>query len=151
MKKLTNLNQNVTSNKTKHAETEKKVTDLTEKVAKISEKWCDFLLGWVYFTDNDGYQNFLVFPLMLNSLIWDNNKNVTSWILTGISSESIKPFDTNIEPTMSNLGNGKVVLKFNNSVLVQKNFSSMYSNFILNLYILCELNTWPYNPTNNLQ
>ena len=68
-----------------------------------------------------------------------------------MSSESIKPFDTNLEPTMSNLGNNKVILKFNNSVLVQKSFSSMYSNFILNLYILCELNTWPYNPTNNLQ
>ena len=25
----------------------------------------------------------------------------------------------------------------------------MYSNFILNLYIVSELNTWPLNPTNN--
>ena len=72
---------------------------------------------------------------MLTSLILDSNKGVTNWILTVISSERIQPFDTNLEPTISNLVNGRVILKFNNSVLMQKNFSSSYSNFILNLYI----------------
>ena len=51
---------------------------------------------------------------------------------------------------MFNLPNGKVILKFNNSVLVQKMFSSLYINFILNLYIVYKLNTWPRNTTNNL-
>ena len=32
---------------------------------------------------------------------------------------------------------------------MQKNFSSLYNNFILNLYIVYELNTWQHNPTNN--
>ena len=50
---------------------------------------------------------------------------------------------------MSNLANGRVNLKFNNSVLVKKSFSSLYSNFILNLYIVYQLNTWPRNPANN--
>ena len=50
---------------------------------------------------------------------------------------------------MSNLANDRVILKFNNSVLVQKNSSSLYSNFILNLYIVHELNNWPHNPANN--
>ena len=50
---------------------------------------------------------------------------------------------------MSNLANGRVILKFNKSVLVQKSLSSLYSNFILNSYIVYELNTWPRNPTNN--
>ena len=50
---------------------------------------------------------------------------------------------------MSNLANAKLNLKFNNSVLVQIFFSSLYSNFILNLYIAYELNTWPRNPVNN--
>ena len=46
---------------------------------------------------------------MLRSLTLDNNvKKVTAWILTGISSEKIKAFDTNLEPTMSNLANGRV-------------------------------------------
>ena len=50
---------------------------------------------------------------------------------------------------MYNLAVGRVNLKFNNSVIVQKGFSSLYSNFILNLYIVYELNTWSRNPTNN--
>ena len=76
-------------------------------------------------------------------------KNFTDWILTGISSEKIKAFDTNLEPIMSNLASGRVILKFNNSVLVQKNSSSLHGNFILNLYIVNKLNNGARNPTNN--
>ena len=36
---------------------------------------------------------------------------------------------------MSHLANGRVTLKFKKSVLDQKGFSSLYNNFILNLYI----------------
>ena len=50
---------------------------------------------------------------------------------------------------MSNLADGRVILKFNNFVLVQKGFASLYSNFILSLYIVYELNNWPRNTTNN--
>ena len=63
--------------------------------------------------------------------------------------KKIKPFDTNIKPTMSNLANGRVILKFSNSVLVQKSSSSWYTNFISNLYIVYQLNKWPRNPSNN--
>ena len=101
---------------------EKKITDLTNKDTQISAKWYDVLLNRMYFTGNCGYQNFLVFFPMLSSIILDSNKKVTNWISTWISSEKIKPFDTNLEPTMSNSANSKVILKFNNSVLVQKNF-----------------------------
>ena len=87
---------------------------------------------------------------MLSSLILDINKKATNWTSTVISSEEIKPCGTSLEPKMSNLANGRVNLKFNNSVLVQKSFPSLYSNFILNLYIVYELNNWPRNPTNNL-
>ena len=73
----------------------------------------------------------MVFAPTLNSLILDSNKNVTNWILTGISSEKIKPFDTNLDPTMTNLAIGRVTLKFNNCVLVQKSSSSLYSKFIV--------------------
>ena len=55
---------------------------------------------------------------MLSSLILDSNKKVTNWILTGILSYKTKPFYTNVETTVSNLANGRVILKFNNSVLV---------------------------------
>ena len=40
---------------------------------------------------------------------------------------------------MFNLANARVILKFKNSVLVQKSSSSLYSNFILSLYIVSKL------------
>ena len=86
---------------------------------------------------------------MLSSLILGSDKKVINWVSTGISSEKIKPFDTNLEPTLSNLTNCKVILKFSNFVLVQKRFPSLHGNFILNLYIFYELNARPRNPTNN--
>ena len=57
----------------------------------------------MYFTGDDYCQDFLAFAPMLNSVILDSNRNVANWISTGISSEKIKPFDTCLEPTMSNL------------------------------------------------
>ena len=51
---------------------------------------------------------------------------------------------------MSNLAKGTVILKFINPILMQKSSSSLYSNFVLNLYIVFRLNNWPHNPTNNL-
>ena len=96
----------------------------------------------MYFTGNDGYQNFLDFAPMLSSLILNSNKKVTNWISTRTLSEQIKLFDTNLEPTISNLANARVTLKFTKSALVQKEcFFSLYSNFILNLYIAYDLNT----------
>ena len=50
---------------------------------------------------------------------------------------------------MSNLANARENLKFDISVSVQKNSSSLYSNFISNLYIVYELNNWPHNHANN--
>ena len=87
----------------------------------------------MYFTGNDVYQNFLVFVSMLSSIMLDSDKKVTDWISTGISSENIKLFDTNLEIIMYNLSNGRLELKFSNSVLVIKVFSSLYNNFILRL------------------
>ena len=75
----------------------------------------------MYFTGDSGYQNFLVFAPMLSFLILDSNKKVTYWISTGVSSEKGKQLDANLELTMSILANGRVILKFNNSVLVPKN------------------------------
>ena len=50
----------------------KKTTDLTNKVTDILEKGYDFLLGKMYFKDNDGYQNFLAFAPILSSLTVSN-------------------------------------------------------------------------------
>ena len=77
----------------------------------------------MYFTGNNGYKNFLLFVPMLNFLILDSKKQVTNWVSTRILSQKIKPFNTNLEPTISNLANGTVNLKFNNSALVEKIFN----------------------------
>ena len=53
---------------------------------------------------------------------------------SGVASENMKPFDTNLKPTMSNLVNGRVILKINNSGLVQKGFSSLHST-LFSIYI----------------
>ena len=49
---------------------------------------------------------------------------------------------------MTNLGNGRVSLKIDNSVLMQKYSSSLFINLILNLYIVYELDNWMHNPNN---
>ena len=97
--KLKNLDKKFTSNKAKHVDAEKEITDLTNKVAQISEKSYDFLLGRMYFTGDDVYQNF--FTPMLSSVMLDSNKKVTNWMSTGISSEKINLFNADLEPTMS--------------------------------------------------
>ena len=65
----------------------------------------------MHFTGNTGYQKFQVFAPLLNSLIFDRNKNIINGMLTGISSERIKPFDTNIEPKISSLDNVKLKIE----------------------------------------
>ena len=82
----------------------------------------------MYFTGDNGYQNFLVFAPMLSSLTLDSNKKFNNCIYIDWNIIwKIKPFDTNLEPTMSNLANGKRILEFNNSILVKKNSSSSYN------------------------
>ena len=100
-------------------------------------------------THEHGYQIFLVFAPMISLLTLDNNKNISSWISTAISPEKVKLFDTNLELTMSNLANSRVILKFNNSVWVEKSYYSLYSSFILILCIVYELNNWPQASINN--
>ena len=87
----------------------KKTTNLSKKVEQISEKGYDLLLGRMYFTGDDGYQNFLVFAPILSLLILNSNEKVTNWMSTGISSEKINSFDINLEPSMTNLANGRVI------------------------------------------
>ena len=106
-----------------------------------------FFLGRMYFAGDDGYQNFLGLTRMLHSPTMDNNKTVTNWILIGkIFQEKSKSLDSSLASIMSNLTNGGLSI---NSVLVQKFFSSLYSNFILYSYLVYKLNNWPNNPSND--
>ena len=42
-------------------------------------------------------------------------------------------------------------IKFKNFALLQQNFSSLYSNLVLNLHLVYELNNLPCNPTHNIK
>ena len=76
----------------------------------------------MYFTGND-------YCLSALFHILDSNNRVSNWIPTRLLSEKVEPFDTNLRPNMSNLSNGKVILKFNNSVLLQKYFLPVIVTF----------------------
>ena len=76
----------------------------------------------MYSTGPNGYKNFLFFFPIFSSLILDNNKKVAHGMSTGIASEKITPFDTNLEPTMSNLANRRVTLQFANCFRAKKFF-----------------------------
>ena len=93
----------------KKQQQKKKQTNLSKKVEQISEKGYDLLLGRMYFTGDNGYQNFLVFAPILSLLILNSNEKVTNWMSTGISSEKIKSFVINLEPSMTNLANGRAI------------------------------------------
>ena len=86
---------------------------------KKKKKGYNFMLDRMYFTEIFGYQKFLFFAPMLSSVTVDKNEKVSYSTSTGISSEKIKTFDTKLEPTVSNLANDRVILKFQKSVLVQ--------------------------------
>ena len=53
---------------------------------------------------NDGYQDFSAFVPILPKYHW----------------KKLKPFDTNLEPTVFNIANGRVISKLENSALVKK-------------------------------
>ena len=123
----------------------KKPTDLTKKVLQISRKGYNCLLGRMYFKGDDGYQIFIVFPPMYSLLTLDSNENITNWISIGISPKKFKPFGSSVAWTMSCLANREVSIKFNNSILVQQNYCSFYSNFMLNLCIVYQLSNLSCN------
>ena len=104
----------------------------------------------MYFTFHIDYKTFFRFLTpTFSSLILDRTKTVVNWVLTRVSIKKFKLLASNLDAFMFNLANGRVVLKLNHSILAQKSFCSMYSNFILNLHIFYELNNWPCYPTNN--
>ena len=92
LKQLRKINNNVTSDKTKHVEAEKELINLSKMFQKYQQKNINFLLRVKsYQTRSDSYQNSLVFSTMLNSLTLCNKK-ANSWKLSGIYFKKIKTF-----------------------------------------------------------
>ena len=78
------------------------------------KKGFKFLLGKMYFTGGNRYQNFQVFASVPQLL---------ARCQSVYHLRKIKLFDTKLEPSMSNLANGRVIFKINNSILKQKHFT----------------------------
>ena len=88
--KITSFNKQITSNKTKHLEVQKKLNSLITKDYNIS-------LGRIYFTNNDGSKNISVYQPTLDTLELKKDKGtdyVLSWKLKGVFNSKLKPLDT---------------------------------------------------------
>ena len=144
---------------TKINQIEKKITDhdhnkyiTTKEFNKLTSENCDARLARANLESKNDTADFVKKkPTDFDHKLKNLNKKVTSNKTKHLQAEKkiFKPFHTQLEPTLSNLANGRVILKLNNTVLVENSFSSLCSNFILNLYIVYELNNQPRNPTNN--
>ena len=88
--KLTSFNKPITSNKTKHLEDQKKLSNLITKDYNFS-------LGKTYFTSNHGFQNTFAYQPTLDTLKFKKEKGtdyVLSWKSKGVYDCKLKPFDT---------------------------------------------------------
>ena len=137
-KKLTSFNRQITSNKTKHLEVQKKLNSLTEK-------GYNFLLGRIYFTSNDGCQNTFVYHPTFDTLD-EGTDCVLSWKSKGIYNFKLKP----LYPAFlhnTKLCEYKSGIKFDKDPLAVE--QNNYLSKIVNVYIVYELCDWPRNATNN--
>ena len=142
--KLPHLNIQITSNKRKHLEVQKKLTSLITKDYKI-------FLGRIYFASNYWSQNTFFDQPTLDALELKKDKG-TDYIL---SSKSKGAFNSKLKPLYTAfLHNTKLCecgigIRFDKDPLdtEQKNYLSE----IVNVYIAYDLDAWPRNSTNNLK
>ena len=70
--KLKNLNKKLTSNKAKHLLVENKFNELSEVGKILTTKDYSFLLGRMYFTSDDVFQNMFVYQPTFNTIKYKN-------------------------------------------------------------------------------
>ena len=86
--KLTSFNRQITSNKTKHLQVQKKLNSLIKKDY-------NFFLGRIYFTSNDGSQNTFVYQPTLDALeVTKGTDYVISWKSKEVFNSKLKPLYT---------------------------------------------------------
>ena len=133
--KLSNLNRNITVEKSKHLLVE-------NKLKKVKTFDWNYFIGKIHF-EEDGTQNYLVFqPIVryfkVNTIT--NTDYVSSWKSKGLSAETIKPpttSDNSLTPAVSYYGT-KTRVKFTGSCLKQSKISYTHGK-VVNIYIVYEL------------
>ena len=107
--KLSSLNKNITSNKTKHLVVENELN-------KLKTFDSSYFIGKGHF-EEDGTQNYLVFrPLNKYFKLITNTLSILSWQSKGLSTENIGPPTTSLSPSINYAGN-KTRVKFTGSCL----------------------------------
>ena len=141
--KLTRFNEQITSNKTKYVEVQKKLESLI-----INDY--NFFLGRICFTSNDGSQKKFVYQPKLHTLELKKDKGsdyVLSWKSKRLFDSKLKPFTIFLNSIK--LPEFGIVIKFDKDTLAVK--QKNYLTKIVNVCIVYDLDAWPKNPTNNLK
>ena len=142
--KLINFNKGITSNKTKHLETQKKLNSL------ITESY-KFFLGRICFTSNDGSSSTFVYQTALDTSESKKEKG-TNYVLTlksnGIYNSKLKSLHTSFLHS-TNVSRYRIVIEVHKDPLAvgQNNYLAE----IINIYIVYDLDAWPRNPKNNFK
>ena len=87
---LTSFNRQITSNKTKHLEIQKKLNSLITN-------YYNFFLGRIYFTSNNESQNIFVYQPRLDTLDFKKDQGtgyVLSWEAKAVFNSELKPLYT---------------------------------------------------------
>ena len=114
--KLSNLNRNITQNKSKYLLVE-------NELSKLKNFDSGYFIGKSHF-EEDGTHNYLVFqPVYRYFKMITNTDYISSWKSKGLYAESIKPpttSDNSLTPALSYYGT-KTRAKFTGSCLKQSN------------------------------
>ena len=111
--KLTSFNKKITSNKTKHLGTEKRLENLITKDY-------NFFLGGICFTSNDGSQNMFVYQPSFNLLKLKIDKStvyIIGWKLERLHNSKFIALHSSFLPNVKYFRN-KIGMQFDNTPLV---------------------------------
>ena len=131
--KLSSLNRKITQIHSKQLLVENELN-------KLKTFDSSYFIGKSHF-EEDGTQDYLVFPISKYFTMITNTNHITSWKSKGLSDESIKPpttSDNSLVPALNCYGN-KIRVKFTRSCLKQSNKISYTHEKIVNIYIVYEL------------
>ena len=141
--RLISFNKQITSNKTKHLEVQKKLNSLIIK-------YYHFFLARIYFTSNDGSQNTFFYQPTLDTLELKKDKGtdyVLSWKSNGVYNSKLTPLYGDFLYS-KNLSEYRIEIKFDkNHLPVEQN---SYLTKIVNVFVYY-LDAWSRNPNNNFK
>ena len=114
----------------------------SNKANSLITKDYNFLSGRIYFASNDGSKNTFVYQPTLNKLELKKTRVLIMFLVANQREYTFLNVSHYILLSCIRMG-----IKFDKDLLAVK--QSNYLTKIVNVYIVCDLDTWPRNPTNN--